>query len=227
MDPRALLDQILQSGREIAEQGKDFAEEKLGVPESGEKRTAMMSGLKKGAAAGGLMALLLGTRAGRRLGGSAVKLGGLAALGGLAYKAYKDWSQKQGQPVSEQSLEEIAGPEADKRSVQLIRAMIAAAKADGHIDATERHNIKKQIEQLELDADFAQLIGAELDKPLDVREIAIGADTAASAAETYLASLLVLDVDNHDERQYLRDLADALGLSHDYAAHLEAAALEG
>ena len=225
MNTRSILDQILQSGKDLAERGKNFAEDKLDVPESGENREAMVSGLKKGALGGGLLALLLGTRAGRRLGGSALKLGSLAALGGLAFKAYKDYTNKQGGDVSGQSLEDLAGPEADSRSIQLIRAMISAAKADGHIDSTERENIKRQIEQFELESDFAALLRSELDKPLDVRAVAAGADSPASAAETYLASLLVIDVDSEVERQYLRDLAEALSISNDYAAHLEAAAM--
>jgi uncharacterized membrane protein YebE (DUF533 family) len=225
MDTRAILDQILQSGKEMAGKSKDFVEDKLGMPEEGKGREAMVSGIKKGAIGGGLLALLLGTGAGRRLGGSALKLGGLAALGGLAYKAYKGYTEKQGGQVSGRSLEDIAGPEADSRSIQLIRAMISAAKADGHIDTAERANIKRQIEQLELESDFVSLLSSEIDKPVDVSEIAAGADSPASAAETYLASLMVLDVDNESERQYLRDLAAALGFSNDYAAHLEAAAL--
>ena len=109
--------------------------------------------------------------------------------------------------------------------MQLIRAMISAAKADGHIDAGERENIKRQINELDLESDFADLLRFEINKPVDVRAIAQGADSPASAAETYLASLMVIDVDNDAERQYLRDLATALGLSDDYASQLEAAAL--
>ena len=224
MDTRALLDQILQSGKELVQQGKGAAERALDLPNDPEQRDSAVSGLKKGAMAGGLLALLLGTRAGRRLGGSALKLGGLAALGGLAYKAYQDWQEKQGQAVSGQSLEEVAGPEADKRSIQLIRAMIAAAKADGHIDADERESIKQQIEQLGLSTELSDVIRAELDRPLSAAEIAAGADSPASAAETYLASLMVLDVDQAAEKEYLAELAAALELSDDYAAHLQAIA---
>ena len=49
--------------------------------------------LGAGAALGGLGALILGTGAGRSLAGSAVKLGGLALIGGLAYKAYQNYQQ--------------------------------------------------------------------------------------------------------------------------------------
>ena len=42
-------------------------------------------------AAGALVAVLLGTGTGREVTGSALKLGGLAAIGGLAYKAYQNY----------------------------------------------------------------------------------------------------------------------------------------
>ena len=52
--------------------------------------------LGAGAALGGLGALILGTGAGRSLAASAAKLGGLALISGLAYKAYQNYQQ--GQP---------------------------------------------------------------------------------------------------------------------------------
>ena len=44
-----------------------------------------------GAAAGGLGAIVLGTHAGRALAGKAIKLGSLALIGGLAYKALQNY----------------------------------------------------------------------------------------------------------------------------------------
>ena len=42
-------------------------------------------------AAGALAAILLGTGTGREVAGGALKLGGLAAVAGLAYKAYQNY----------------------------------------------------------------------------------------------------------------------------------------
>ena len=55
--------------------------------------------LGAGAALGGLGTLVLGTGTGRSLAGSAIKLGGLALIGGLAYKAYQNYQQ--GQPAAD------------------------------------------------------------------------------------------------------------------------------
>ncbi|MEM8665240.1 MAG: DUF533 domain-containing protein, partial [Pseudomonadota bacterium] len=46
------------------------------------------SGLITGAAAGGLAGLLLGSKKPRKIAGTALKVGGVALVGGLAYKAW-------------------------------------------------------------------------------------------------------------------------------------------
>lgn len=224
MNITALLEQLLQSGRQLASKGQTIAEDKLNVPQQGESRDAMLSGLGKGALAGGVLALLLGTKSGRKVGGNLAKVGGLAALGGVAYTAYKNWQANQpdapvepGTPVGQ-----LTGPAADQRSLQLLKAMIAAAKADGHIDDAERAKIHQQVQQLGLDDSAVALLNAELDKPLDAKDIAAGTDSAEAAAEIYLASLLVIEVDNSMERAYLNALAQELQLADELTQQMEA-----
>ena len=52
------------------------------------------SGLMGGAAAGGVMGLLVGSKKGRKFAGKAATVGGAALIGGIAFKAYKNWQQK-------------------------------------------------------------------------------------------------------------------------------------
>ena len=225
MDPRELLEGLLQSGKKIAEQtlesgkdlaakGKDLAEDKLGIPQDGEGRGDSLSNLGKGAAVGGLLALLVGTERGRKVSGSAIKLGGLAALGGLAYKVFKDYQAKGDAPEAEigTAIGDLSGGAGTNRSVGLIKAMIAAAKADGKVDAAEQLKLAEQIEALGLDEGVATSLKDELAKPLDAAAVASLADSPAAAAEIYLASRMVLDVDRQVERDYLNDLAAALKL---------------
>lgn len=197
MNAQELLDQLLKTGREMAEKGQSLAEQKLGIPTEGPDREAMLSGLGKGAAAAGTLALLLGTRAGRAVTSAALKLGSLAAVGGVAYKTYQDWQTKQGQ-----GLEANAEPDSlpsstqtQQRSHALLKAMIAAAKADGHIDEGESSKIDKHLEQLGLDPDTLHFVKAELTKPLDASDVAAGADSPQAASEIYLTSLLAINVD--------------------------------
>lgn len=226
MDPKSILDQLLSSGKEIVSQGKELAEEKLGVPADGENRTAMLAGLGKGAAVGGVLALLLGTRGGRRLGGTAVKLGSLAAVGGIAYTTYQKWQTSQsGAKEFGTSVDQLLNTEANDRSLAMVKAMIAAAKADGHLDANEVASIRDQVSKLDLDEEFAKLVDEELERPLDAKAIADLADSPAAAAEIYLTSLMVIDVDTVQEREYLDQLAGHLGLPQQYVSELEAEAV--
>lgn len=223
MDAQQILDMLLKSGQELAEKGKTLAEAKLQIPEDPAARQAMFSGAGKGALAAGALALLLGTGAGRKLTASSLKLGSLAAIGTVAYKAFQDWqSQQSGQAIeSSKPVSELSGQASDQRSKALLRAMIAAAKADGHIDDNERNLLTQQIEKLHVDPSAAAFITEELAKPLDVKAVAAGADSPAAAAEIYLLSRLVIDVDSDEERNYLAQLAQELKLAPDLVTQLD------
>jgi len=110
----------------------------------------------------------------------------------------------------------------EDRARALVRAMIAAAKADGHIDAAERARIAGQIDALGLEAPDRNFVFDELTKPLDVAAVAAGADGPEAAAEIYAASLLCIDLDHPQERRYLDDLAARMVVAPDLARHIEA-----
>ena len=208
MDMKNLLDQLLQSGKDIAQKGQVLAEQKLGIPAEGEKRDSMLSGMKTGAAAAGALALLLGTQTGRRVTGAAVKVGSLAALGGLAYQMYRQWETPN---VASDTSEAVT--EAQTDPAILLKAMIAAAKADGHVDSAEMTAIRQKLSELALDGDVNDMILTELTKPLDAASIAALADgNVAIATEIYLVSAAVIDVANDAEQAYLADLRAALAL---------------
>ena len=61
-------------------------------------------------ATGAIAAVLLGTGTGRQLTGSALKLGGLAAIAGLGYQAYKNWQAGQPPQAAETSTAMTAEP---------------------------------------------------------------------------------------------------------------------
>ena len=208
MDMKNLLDQLLQSGKDIAQKGQVLAEQKLGIPAEGEKRDSMLSGMKTGAAAAGALALLLGTQTGRRVTGAAVKVGSLAALGGLAYQMYRQWETPNAASDTSEAV-----TEAQTDPAILLKAMIAAAKADGHVDSAEMTAIRQKLSELALDGDVNDMILTELTKPLDAASIAALADgNVAIATEIYLVSAAVIDVANDAEQAYLADLRAALAL---------------
>ncbi|MEF3047884.1 tellurite resistance TerB family protein [Pseudotabrizicola sp. L79] len=195
------------------------------------------SSLGKGAIAGGLLGLLL-TGSGKKMLKTGAKVGGAALIGGLAYKAYEDWKAgKSVQAGAEAGPVALPRPEgtvflpsdpvaADDLATRLLQAMVAAAKADGHVTTRERARISEQLEQVGLGAEAETLIRAELDAPLDAGRIAGLARSEEEAAEIYAASLLVVDPEAPAEKGYLAMLAARLGLHDDLVAHLHARAAQ-
>lgn len=223
MDVSALFNQLLQSGRELASKGQKLVEQKLDIPSEGAQREAALSSMGKGAAITGVAALLLGTSAGRGLTGVALKLGSLGAIGGLAYKAFKDWQAKtEVAPVADPgpAADALSGPQLEKRSFALLRAMLAAAKADGRIDENEQGKIDAYLQKLNLDPEALHFVKNELAKPLSAKEVAAGADSPAAAAEIYLTSLLAINVDTDQECAYLDELAKELKLPPELVSEL-------
>jgi uncharacterized membrane protein YebE (DUF533 family) len=222
MDTKSFLDELLKAGRELAEKGQSIAEEKLNLDSSAATRDATLSGMKTGAIAAGALAILLGTKTGRKVTSSAIKLGSLAAIGGVAWKAYQNYQEKNGITNTDtMPINKLDDKEANKRSVTLLTAMIAAAKADGDVSDNEMAEINKQIKNLALEGDTAKIIKEELAKPLDIAAVAALAEgEEAKAAEIYLVSMVVTDKENPKERQYLDDLAKAMKIPEELLTEL-------
>lgn len=192
-------------------------------------------GFGGGALAGGLAGLLLGSKGTRKLAGSVLSHGGMAVVGALAYRAYQNYQagNAPARGASAQSVPMLPPPsntpfnpstEAGQQSLgrNLLRAMIAAAKSDGHIDAKEQTEIFAQMDRLDLSSDDKAFVMDELRKPLDVDAVASAARSPEEAAEIYTASLLAIDVDHAAERGYLAMLAARLNLDEKLVAHLHA-----
>lgn len=188
--------------------------------------------LAAGALLGGLGALVFGTSAGRSLAGSAVKVGGLALVGGLAYKAYQNYQA--GKPLigAEQQalLPAPAGsgfePEAasDANALIFIRAMIAASASDGHIDDAERGAILGGLREAGFDPEANTWLANEMAKPASVDELVEGAESPELAAQIYTAARIAINPDRPAEKDFLAGLAGSLGLDAELVANIDAAA---
>jgi uncharacterized membrane protein YebE (DUF533 family) len=199
-----------------------------------QQATGALSGFGGGALAGGLAGLLLGSKGGRKLAGSALTYGGMAVAGALAYRAYQNWQAgkaatpevSRGTPLLPPPTDTPFNPASDAEQQtlgrHLLRAMISAAKADGHIDAQEQANIFTQMDRLNVTAEDKVFVMDELRKPLDVDAVARAARTPEEAAELYAVSLLAIDIDNPSERAYLSLLAARLNLDQNLVEHLHA-----
>lgn len=196
-------------------------------------------GFGKGAATGGILGLLLGSKKGRKMTGGTLKYAGLAAAGVMAWKAYQNWQQgqspAQAAPASGADLQRLDprfapdAPAANGESFQLalMRAMIGAAKADGHVDGAEQQRIFEQVEQMGLAAEEKALVFDMLSAPVALGDIVASARGPEQAAELYLASRLVIDPDQAAERTYLQALAHRLNLPAELVEHLEKQAEQG
>jgi uncharacterized membrane protein YebE (DUF533 family) len=245
-DPKSLLDQFiggLNQGQpnhqgqnqqtrgpwgQIGQGGQSPAGDLL------QKAGGFLGGFGGGAMTGGIAGLLLGSKKGRKLAGNALTYGGMAVAGALAYRAYQNYrAGKQATPSAATETPLLPPPSdtpfnptqpADQQSLSrnLLRAMIAAAKADGHIDGAEQANIFAQMDRMSLSPEDKAFVMDELRAPLNVDAVAAAARTPEEAAEIYTVSLLAIDLDHPAERAYLAQLASKLRLEDGLVAHLHA-----
>jgi uncharacterized membrane protein YebE (DUF533 family) len=212
MSLQNLLNQLLQSG--VAQYGSA-------------RRSGDLGKYATGAAAGSVLALLLGSKRGRSLGGKALRYGSLAAIGALAWKAYQDHQARQAAGVAASAVkgfEALPAPQLELHSQAMLKAMIAAAKSDGHMDERERTLVEAELTRLDADPATRRWVEDELRRPVEPAEVARAATSPEMAAEVYLASLLLVDETTTMERAYLDELARQLKLAPALKADLEAKA---
>lgn len=232
MNTRGLLDQLLKSGQDLLQNKAGAAQNKsaagglgglLGGSSGSGGLGGLLSGAGGGALAAGAMGLLIGSKKARKVGGKVAVYGGLAALGVLAYKAYGNWNAQKGlTPQREpQTLDRLPAVQAEQHSQAILKALVAAAKADGHIDDRERQLIEGEFTKLDNDQELQHWLHAELNKPLDPTDVARAASTPEMAAEMYIASVMLVDEENFMEKSYLDELARQLKLEPGLKTELE------
>lgn len=219
----SLFDQLLKTGLAQVQGARDA----LGSQ-------ADLGKYARGAAAGGVLGLLLGNRGGRRLGGKVLKVGGVVALGALAWKTYQDWQAQQqaGQGTAQAPAAADTGaayaalpaPQAEAHGRAMLKAFIAAAKSDGHVDERERQHIEAELQRSGADAATRAWVQDELRRPVEPAEVAALATSPEQAAELYLASVIAVDETSTMERAYLDALARRLQLDAGLQRQLEAQA---
>ncbi|MCS5711544.1 DUF533 domain-containing protein [Candidatus Berkiella aquae] len=236
MDINGLLNQFL--GGNAKDSLNTLTEKAKALTEQAKQNG--LGGFAGGAAAGGLLTLLLSSDKVRSLASGVLGYGGAAVLGAMAHKAYQNYQAGQSSqsltPVTEQELTNLAPQYQPERmttaagepfSLLLIKGMIAAAKADGHIDDNEQKRIFNEVEKLNLSAEHKALIFDALNQPLNVDDLTKDIHSVELASEFYLLSLLAIDPDNPAEQTYLTTLANKLKLPPDLVTHLQEQAKQG
>ncbi|WP_422371528.1 tellurite resistance TerB family protein [Hoeflea sp.] len=222
-DPKTLLDQFLGSNvpgtqgtvREKASQAGDLA-----------KQNPL--------ATGAIVAVLLGTKTGRSLGGTALKVGGMAAIAGLGYQAWKNYQAGKAPADSAKREPDLLAPPSDSEfsaepeavdgnfALSLVRVMIAAARADGHVDDAERARIHDKLALSGLGDDAVAFLDRALAEPVDMDSFVASARTEAEKVEMFTAARLAIDPDTRAERGFLDLLAGRLGLADPLVDHIDA-----
>lgn len=224
MDPKRLLEQMLGGG--VGEGMESVGRQmKARLDEAGGARS-----FAGGALTGGLLGLLLAGKGNRRKRGG-LGFGGAAVLGALAMQAYRTYQASQAgghaplrndeRPPSGTLPHSLPAKDGSPFELVLVRAMIAAAKADGHIDATEQRHLFAEVERMNLDAESKGFIFDLLAHDIDPATLARAVATQEQAAELYLAARLAIDPDQPAERAYLDTLARDLNLPVDLRTRLD------
>jgi uncharacterized membrane protein YebE (DUF533 family) len=104
----------------------------------------------------------LGTGVGCKLTGAGLELGSLAVIGTIAYNAFQQWQSQQAAPIADAGklLTDLSGQASEQGGKRVLKAMIAAAKAGGHLDDKENNLITKQLAKLNLVAQLESQIKA-------------------------------------------------------------------
>lgn len=171
---------------------------------------------------GGLISAILPGKS-----GSMLRVGGSTALATVLWGKYKDQIMPPPQPpqplpppygpppaqTTDISYFNPTGPnEPNPTLVRLIRAMVFAAKSDGHIDEAEKQAINSRLGQMGSGPELAQIAGAAINEPLDPASVAAGVSGPEEAMAIFIASCSVINLDHFMENSYIDALATALGI---------------
>ncbi len=105
-----------------------------------------------------------------------------------------------------------------------LRAMVAAASADGQIDEAERSRIVKGLTQAGIDPEATRWLEREMAAPANPEELSARVTSPEKAAQIYTAARLAVDPDTIQEREFLRQLAESLDLDQTLKAQIDSTA---
>lgn len=174
-----------------------------------------LSNLLGPAALGGLAGLLLTSKAARGSAAGALLAGG----GAMLWNKYKNRIREAN--ADNPDFGQSYSPP-DERAARLIRALVFAAKSDGHIDEKEQQAIHAKLQTLNLGPEGDDLVKRAMQEPLDPTLIANGVQNEDEALEIFTLTCSVIDMDHFMERSYLDALAKALNIPDDVKNDIEA-----
>ncbi|MGH8449360.1 tellurite resistance TerB family protein [Pseudomonas sp.] len=229
MNTSDLLEQLLRAGQQNGSASGGGGLGGLGGLLGGLLNSTGNNSAPAGGGLGGLLGGLGGLLGGAPSGNAAPQRSGgmnyaaLASLGMMAFQAYQTWQSQQSTAPQQaiQTVDQLDGADAEAHSHAVLRALIAAAKADGKIDEQEQQMISAEIGRHTDDPQLQQWLDAEVAKPLNAADFAEYAHDPALASEIYLASVMLVNDQQDAERNYLDELAGQLQIDPQLQLHLE------
>lgn len=186
-----------------------------------------LTGFLGGAAGGALAGSLTRKKSAKKM----LKAGGLVAIGGIALKAYQQYQQGSGGRQAPRNLLRQVGMEQHHEvapasiavqeqdfsvepddALLLLKSMVAAAHADGHISEVEQVTIWRHAASSGLAPEALHELESLLADPPGLTEIAGQARDLSTKMEVYAAAQLVVDDECSNGQSYLAMLARSLQL---------------
>ncbi|MDH4042040.1 MAG: tellurite resistance TerB family protein [Gammaproteobacteria bacterium] len=184
-----------------------------------------------GGVAGGALVSALTTKSGRKAAKSVAQIGGLAAVGALAWNAYKKYqgdkpvevqqhemgeqqahTPTEWQQLSRREFDALAGTKSASEGLLVLRSMIAAAMADGRLSPQEQALIFERLDKLGLTSEERDTLFDELRNPLSCQVLVAQVSDPVLAIEVYTAAVMILESGCTVSGNYLGQLAAGLKL---------------
>ncbi|WNL39889.1 tellurite resistance TerB family protein [Halomonas sp. PAMB 3232] len=189
----------------------------------------------RSALGGGAMALLMGSRPGRKLTGKALKYGIVASIGMYAWNAWQsselrngpsagadaEWDRDQARTASGEHIDSLSSEHQEQRSRTLLQAMILTARATGQSEEQTRTRVTQKMSDLGADDELYAWVEKQLSAPLEASVLAEQADSPQAAREILLVSLAVAGERHEMESDWIEQLVDALGLDRETVIRLK------
>lgn len=114
-----------------------------------------------------------------------------------------------------------AGSAPQELAVRLIRIMVAAAHADGTMDAAEERAVLDKMRGADLSQEEKLFLLNELHQPRSLEELTAGITDPSVAKTMYMLAVATIAIDTEIERAWLNELAGLLGISKEIQAFIE------
>lgn len=172
-----------------------------------------LKGALGGAAGGALVTAMMGNKTAKKI----AKTGGLMALGGLAWQAYRSYQESgaklaPGTPELQAESFHLTPEEKPEEIHLVVRAMIAASHADGQLDDNERQRIWERAMASDFSTTQLEALTEEINQPVGIAQLVVAAQGMEQKIEVYTASRLMIEKGHEQGEVYLQGLAEALGL---------------